>query len=62
MTHGFDDLGRHFDKFGNNNNWWSNQSLIGFDDHASCFIQQYNNYRLTDKLSVSQFILSHGSY
>ncbi|XP_053206439.1 neprilysin-2-like isoform X1 [Panonychus citri] len=53
MTHGFDDLGRHFDKFGNNNNWWSNQSLIGFDDHASCFIQQYNNYRLTDKLSVN---------
>lgn len=44
MTHGFDNKGRHFDKYGNLNNWWTAQSTSSFQSKTSCMVRQYSNY------------------
>lgn len=44
MTHGFDNKGRHFDKYGNLNNWWTDQSATSFQSKTSCMVRQYSNY------------------
>ncbi|CAF1395223.1 unnamed protein product, partial [Rotaria sordida] len=44
IIHGFDDLGRHFDKEGNKISWWSNETINTFNKHKQCIIEQYNNY------------------
>ncbi|XP_057301934.1 neprilysin-4-like [Hydractinia symbiolongicarpus] len=46
MTHGFDNTGRWFDKYGNlrekDNSWWTSSSVTNFDDRSKCFINQYS--------------------
>lgn len=44
MTHGFDNKGRHYDKYGNLNNWWTDQSATSFQSKTSCMVRQYSNY------------------
>ncbi|XP_063858887.1 neprilysin-1-like isoform X1 [Scylla paramamosain] len=44
MTHGFDSTGRMFDKFGNLRQWWSNETIEAFNEHAMCFVKQYDKY------------------
>lgn len=44
MTHGFDNKGRHYDKYGNLNNWWTDQSTSSFQSKTSCMVRQYSNY------------------
>ncbi|XP_055544636.1 neprilysin-4-like [Wyeomyia smithii] len=44
LTHGFDNSGRHYDKNGNMERWWSNHSLQEYDDRADCFVDQYSGY------------------
>lgn len=44
LTHGFDNMGSLFDKFGNFKNWWSNQTHEEFVKKQQCFIDQYGSY------------------
>ena len=44
MTHGFDNTGSLYDKFGNYKNWWSNETKQKFEQKQQCFIEQYNNF------------------
>ncbi|XP_014207875.1 neprilysin-2-like [Copidosoma floridanum] len=44
ITHGFDDLGRQFDKNGNLVNWWGEETEKKFLQKAKCIIYQYGNY------------------
>lgn len=44
MTHGFDDLGRQYDKIGNKIPWWSNETIEAFNNRTKCIIDQYSNY------------------
>ncbi|KAK3883197.1 hypothetical protein Pcinc_012471 [Petrolisthes cinctipes] len=44
MTHGFDNTGRLFDKDGNLVAWWSNETIIAYNEHALCFVEQYDGY------------------
>lgn len=44
MTHGFDDMGRQFDKNGRLVNWWKPETKKQFDTQKQCIIQQYGNY------------------
>ncbi|KAJ9583600.1 hypothetical protein L9F63_022044, partial [Diploptera punctata] len=44
ITHGFDDKGRLFDKNGNLHCWWHDEAIEGFNYHAQCLIEQYNQY------------------
>ncbi|KAK3094385.1 hypothetical protein FSP39_001059 [Pinctada imbricata] len=44
MTHGFDNTGKHYDKFGNLYNWWTNHSAELFSQHSGCMVKQYSSY------------------
>jgi len=44
LTHGFDNMGRQFDKYGNYENWWSNETSARFVDRQRCFVEQYGNF------------------
>ena len=47
LTHGFDDVGRQYDKNGNRIPWWTNETIKAFDQQKICIIDQYNNYTVT---------------
>ncbi len=42
MTHGFDDQGRHFDKVGNMNNWWTEADAAAFKERTDILVEQFN--------------------
>jgi len=44
ITHGFDDVGRHFDKDGNRVHWWTQQTIDNFNDRKQCLINQYSSF------------------
>ncbi|KAJ3659201.1 hypothetical protein Zmor_010902 [Zophobas morio] len=44
LTHGFDNTGRKYDKFGNYKKWWTNSTIETFEEKTKCFIKQYDNY------------------
>ena len=46
IIHGFDDLGRQFDKHGNMVDWWESASEANFIERVECIRNQYNNYIL----------------
>lgn len=41
ITHGFDDKGRLFDKEGNLQKWWTEDSIDEFHDRSQCLIGAY---------------------
>ncbi len=47
LTHGFDNLGRQYDKEGNKISWWTDETIKAFDDHKTCIIDQYSNYTVS---------------
>ncbi|XP_033126571.1 endothelin-converting enzyme 1-like [Anneissia japonica] len=46
LTHGFDNEGHEFDKYGNLFNWWANSSLEAFQKRSQCFIKQYSQFNV----------------
>ncbi|KAH9504399.1 18S rRNA pseudouridine methyltransferase [Bulinus truncatus] len=48
ITHGFDDKGRQFDKFGNLIQWWSPNAVEKFKVKAQCIVEQYGNFTLKE--------------
>ncbi|XP_075237459.1 neprilysin-11-like isoform X2 [Lycorma delicatula] len=44
ITHGFDDLGRQYDKFGNLAQWWTEKTIASHYNRSKCFIEQYSNF------------------
>jgi putative endopeptidase len=53
MTHGFDNMGRQFDKEGNLRDWWTKEDSKAFDTHTSPLIDQYNKYEVLDSAFVN---------
>ena len=53
MTHGFDNLGRQFDKDGNLRDWWTKEDSKSFDAHADMIVEQYNHYEVLDSAFVN---------
>lgn len=49
LTHAFDDQGREYDRFGNLNQWWNNDTIVKFKKKASCIVDQYSNYTMDGK-------------
>lgn len=48
ITHGFDDKGRLFDKEGNYEKWWKEESIEKFHERTKCLIgtrNLINNYQ-----------------
>ncbi|CAG7731662.1 unnamed protein product [Allacma fusca] len=46
LTHGFDDQGREYDKFGNLNQWWNNETINKFKKQAECIVNQYSSFKI----------------
>ncbi|KAF6212374.1 hypothetical protein GE061_012896 [Apolygus lucorum] len=46
MTHGFDNTGRKFDKYGNVHPWWSDSSVSKFTNRTTCFESEYSDFAL----------------
>ena len=44
ITHGFDNIGRQYDKDGNKIPWWTNETVEAFTNRTKCIIEQYSNY------------------
>ena len=44
ISHGFDDQGRQFDKDGNLEDWWEEETKQRYLAKTQCIISQYNNY------------------
>ena len=52
MTHGFDDMGRQYDKDGNLNDWWTEEDTKKFAEKVDVLEEQYNNFSILDSLHV----------
>lgn len=46
LTHGFDDQGRQFDAKGNLQDWWTEADGKSFEEHAQCFVKEYEQFEL----------------
>jgi len=53
MTHGFDNMGRQFDKDGNLRDWWTKEDSKAFETHTSMLVDQYNHYEVLDSTFVN---------
>ncbi|PIK51279.1 putative endothelin-converting enzyme 1, partial [Apostichopus japonicus] len=49
ITHAFDDKGRGYDKYGNLNQWWNNETIERFEEQTQCFVEQYSKYKVDNK-------------
>lgn len=56
MTHGFDDQGRHFDKNGNLENWWTPQDEENFKNISDRLVA------LFDKVEVAPGVFANGRF
>jgi len=50
MTHGFDDQGAKYDKFGNLESWWTAEDTERFNQRTEVLVNQFNNYVVLDSL------------
>jgi putative endopeptidase len=53
VTHGFDDVGRKLDGQGNWKDWWTEADAHAFEEKATCVVDQYSQYRVTDGTRVN---------
>jgi putative endopeptidase len=53
MTHGFDDQGSQFDKYGNLKNWWTPADQKAFEARAACVTNQFNSYEVEKGLHIN---------
>lgn len=53
MTHGFDDQGSKYDKYGNLKTWWTADDSIRFFRKTGRIVTQFNDYYVTDSLHVN---------
>jgi putative endopeptidase len=56
MTHGFDDMGRQFDKDGNLNEWWTADDAAKFNALADVLVTQY------DAIEVQPGLMANGRF
>lgn len=46
LTHAFDSTGRHYDQNGNYSDWWTEDTVKGFQKRADCFVEQYEQFEV----------------
>jgi predicted metalloendopeptidase len=59
LTHGFDDIGRQFDKHGNKIQWWTNQTVREYINLTECFVKQYSKYYLEE---IGEYVSNFSQY
>jgi putative endopeptidase len=53
MTHGFDDQGRMYDKYGNLKDWWTKEDSENFKKRIQVLEDQYNKFVAIDTMKVN---------
>ncbi|EDV94673.1 membrane metallo-endopeptidase-like 1 [Drosophila grimshawi] len=67
MLHGFDDVGRHYDRHGYRNNWWDPISEGSYSRRSQCFQEQYAIFEdfhgkpVHDKGLISRIVADNGA-
>ncbi|KAJ3383781.1 Peptidase M13, partial [Lobulomyces angularis] len=46
LSHAFDSSGKMYNAEGELKEWWSPNSVLEYDKRKSCFIEQFNNYKM----------------
>jgi predicted metalloendopeptidase len=47
--------GRQYDAIGQMKTWWSNETMVAFDERKQCFIDQFDNmtvYLLEENITI----------
>ncbi|XP_007900582.1 endothelin-converting enzyme-like 1 [Callorhinchus milii] len=57
LTHGYDDWGSHYDKYGNLKKWWTEESYNKFLERAECVVNLYENFTVYDQRVNGQLTL-----
>ncbi|XP_022085466.1 endothelin-converting enzyme homolog isoform X3 [Acanthaster planci] len=65
ITHGFDDSGRKYDKYGNLKQWWNNATIDRFKNQIQCMVDQYAKYDvdgnyIDGKMTLGENIADNG--
>ena len=66
ITHGFDNRGKSFDKYGNLKNWWTEEDEKLFNEKAEILVERYNNIEVSEnlyadgKLTLGENIADYG--
>ncbi len=66
MTHGFDDQGSQFDKYGNVNNWWTEEDKKNFEKRSKVMADYFSNIKalpdmkLNGELTLGENIADNG--
>ena len=53
MTHGFDDQGRHYDRDGNLNDWWTPEDSEKFEERAQVLVDWFNKIEVLPGLHAN---------
>jgi putative endopeptidase len=53
MTHGFDNMGRQYDKDGNLRDWWTPADVKSFKEHTQILVDQYSKFEVLDSLFIN---------
>ena len=53
ITHGFDDVGRFYDKDGNLANWWNDHDSIEFVRRSQKLVDRFNSFTINDSLHIN---------
>lgn len=46
MAHGFDELGRHFDEFGAQLDWWTDADVARYERESAKLVEQFDGYEV----------------
>ncbi|XP_033894619.3 endothelin-converting enzyme-like 1 [Acipenser ruthenus] len=65
LTHGYDDWGGQYDRYGNLKQWWTDESYYKFQKAAECIVRLYDNFtvynqRVNGKLTLGENIADMG--
>ncbi|WP_332448979.1 M13 family metallopeptidase [Methanoculleus sp.] len=53
MTHGFDDMGRQYDKDGNLKDWWTKEDAANFNNQTALLVAEYDAFEALPGLYVN---------
>uniref|UniRef100_A0A8C2GJQ3 Endothelin converting enzyme-like 1 n=1 Tax=Cyprinus carpio TaxID=7962 RepID=A0A8C2GJQ3_CYPCA len=65
LTHGYDDWGGQYDRYGNLKQWWTEESYRKFQKKAECIVKLYDNFtvynqRVNGRLTLGENIADLG--
>ncbi|MBN3298517.1 ECEL1 protein, partial [Amia calva] len=65
LTHGYDDWGGQYDRYGNLKQWWTEESYRKFQKKAECIVKLYDNFtvynqRVNGRLTLGENIADMG--